>query len=156
MNNKKKIDYEEIERQHQLIVDIGRAVLSEPLPKELQAVAPETNEILLSQKDCIPFGYSDPLIPSTRSTSGTNTPHGIREQEELFCLHCSSIFPAAQLKIDRLGNLAGCGSKVDPECDGAGFGVDLHNPASDFSLGTMHGWDRPSHFLVLITKPITT
>tara|TARA_R110001583_G_scaffold192956_1_gene360240 strand:- start:512 stop:988 length:477 start_codon:yes stop_codon:yes gene_type:complete len=141
MGNKKKIDYEEIERQNQMIVDIGRAMLLEPLSQELQEVVPGTNEIVLSQEECVPFGYSDPLIPSETSTSGTRTPHGIREQEEVFCLHCASIFPASQLKRDQFGNLAGCGSKSDPECDGAGFGVDLHNPASDFSLGTMHGWD---------------
>ena len=138
---KKKINYEEMQRQEQLIIDIGRAVLSEPLPEELLAVAPTTNRVLLSQEECIPFGYSDPLVPSETSTRGEKTPHGIREQEELYCLHCSSIFPASQLKIDHVGNLAGCGSKGAPDCDGAGFGVDLHNPASSFSLGTMHDWE---------------
>jgi|ETNvirnome_2_130_1030620.scaffolds.fasta_scaffold12705_5 hypothetical protein len=136
----KNTNWDEMERQAEMIVEIGRAILAEPLSEELQSAAPTTNEVFLTQKDCIPFGYADPLIPSDMSTCGTKTAHGVREQEELFCLHCASIFPAVQLKIDHLGNRCGCGSKAHPECTGAGFGVDLHNPTSEFSIGTMHGW----------------
>ena len=124
-----------------LLIQIGREVLAESLSEELRAAAPKTNKVVLTQDECAPFSHKDPLIPNPPYTSGTPTPHGIREQEELFCLHCSSIFPAAQLKTDHAGNRCGCGSAGHPDCDGAGFGVDLHNPSSEFSLATMHGWE---------------
>ncbi len=59
----------------------------------------------------------------------------IREQDELWCLHCYDIFPANQLKVDFLGNKQGCGSTKHPGCDGAGFGVDIFKADCEFAVG---------------------
>ena len=119
--------------QDKIITEIGRAILSAPLPKELQEVAPKTNNIFLTQEQCQPFRHKD--------ADGKETTYGIREQEELYCLHCNSIFPAAWLKIDQFGNRAGCGSKGKPDCNGAGIGIDLYNAASEASLCCLHQWN---------------
>jgi AraC-like DNA-binding protein len=64
------------------------------------------------------------------------------ETQEYFCLHCGDVFPASQLKVDILGNKQGCGSKKHPDCDGAGFDVDLHPADSEFSKGCLENIAR--------------
>jgi len=58
----------------------------------------------------------------------------IREDDELWCLHCYDVFPAHQLKVDRLGYRTGCGSTKYPDCDGAGLGIDIKDANSDFAV----------------------
>ena len=56
---------------------------------------------------------------------------------EFFCLHCGDVFPGSQLKIDVIGGRQGCGSKKYPDCDGAGFSVDIHRADDDFAKGCL-------------------
>jgi len=77
----------------------------------------KTNNILIEKKDSGFIGEE------------------IREQDELWCLHCYDIFPANQLKVDFLGNREGCGSTKQPGCDGAGFGVDIFKGDCEFAVG---------------------
>ena len=64
----------------------------------------------------------------------------VYEDTHIFCLHCGHTYPASQLKEDFTGARMGCGSKGDPDCDGAGLGVDLKDAESYFSKGCMEQW----------------
>jgi hypothetical protein len=64
----------------------------------------------------------------------------VYDDTQIFCLHCGHTYPASQLKEDFTGARMGCGSKGDPDCDGAGLGVDLRDAKSDFGKGCMEQW----------------
>ena len=68
----------------------------------------------------------------------------VYEDTHIFCLHCGHTYPASQLKEDFTGARMGCGSKGDPDCDGAGLGVDLKEAESYFSKGWMEQWGSNS------------
>jgi len=76
----------------------------------------KTNNILIEEKDS---GYIR---------------EEIREQDELWCLHCYDTFPANKLKVDFVGNRQGCGSVRHPTCDGAGFGIDIYMADHSFAV----------------------
>jgi len=59
----------------------------------------------------------------------------IREPDEMWCLHCNEVFPAKQLKVDHQGYRQGCGSRKYPDCDGAGFSVDIYMADHPFAVG---------------------
>ncbi len=94
----------------------------------------QTNSILIEKKDS---GYI-----------GEN----IREQDELWCLHCYDTFPANKLKVDVFGNKQGCGSTNHPNCDGAGFGIDIFKADCKFAVGCRRSAEEEKARLASMTE----
>jgi hypothetical protein len=133
-----KVDWEAWEQE---VVRIGREIL-DTTPPDIEEARPTTNNLVLKKDEARPMGFEDALIADTwwdqEPEPTTNPPTlDVHEQDEIYCLHCESIFPAAQLKVDHMGNRCGCGSRSPDNCDGAGFGVDLYPAKARFAVGVM-------------------
>jgi len=65
-----------------------------------------------SRKKLAPADYSDPFRPP-------KPPRPVR------CLHCDEEYPSSLMRWDGQRELWVC--KNSPSCDGAGYGIDIHD-----------------------------
>ena len=102
------IDYDNFEALREIVMDKMRALVNQELPEKISAAAPKTNNVVVTLEDS---GYAKQQF---------------REQDEIYCMHCSSIFPASQLRHpDETTSWHRCGSRLG--CDDGFLGGDLHS-----------------------------
>ena len=121
------LDHDNGHALQEILIDKLRVLIQEDLPDEIKSVAPETNNVVVTVEDS---GYAK---------------RELREQDEIYCMHCNSVFPASQLRHpDETTAWHRCGSRLD--CDSGFCGGDLHSvlPAegkSPFAMGLLLQWD---------------
>ena len=76
------IDYDNFEALEEIVLGKMRELIQQDLPDDLKAVAPKTNNICVDEDEL----------------KRTMLHHKLREQDEVYCLSCSSVFPAAFLR----------------------------------------------------------
>jgi len=112
------------------LIEVMTELLDEELQADILAVKPKTNNII----------YEAGSVPYVYQLEEKEAALPLREQDEMWCLHCYSIFPAGWLKLDFLGNRAGCGSRLkmgEKHCNGGGLGVDIRRASDEFALGSL-------------------